>query len=65
MYTLLLPNKSGGTDICLSHHSPRLPGDNSEREPPESIPNSVVKTLSADDSAGSPCVKVGHCQAYI
>ena len=41
-----------------------LPGGNSERVPPEPIPNSEVKTLSADDSAGSPRVKVGHCQAY-
>ena len=32
-------------------------------EPPESIPNSEVKTHSADDSVGSPHVKVGHCQA--
>ena len=34
------------------------------RVPPESISNSEVKTHSADDSAGSPRVKVGHCQAY-
>ena len=40
-----------------------LPGGHSEREPPESIPNSEVKTLSADDSVGPPHVKVGHCQA--
>ena len=42
-----------------------LPGGHSERVPPEPIPNSEVKTLSADDSAGSPRVKVGHCQAYV
>ena len=41
-----------------------LPGGYSEWVPPESIPNSEVKTLSADDSAGLPRVKVGHCQAY-
>jgi hypothetical protein len=29
-----------------------LPGDNSEQEPPEPIPNSEVKLLSADDSVG-------------
>jgi uncharacterized protein YdcH (DUF465 family) len=40
-----------------------LPGGNSEWEPPDSIPNSVVKLLSADDSVGSPHVKVGHRQA--
>jgi len=31
-----------------------LPGKISEWEPPESIPNSEVKTLSADDSVGEP-----------
>ena len=45
--------------------STSLPGGNSEWEPPESIPNSEVKLLSADDSVGPPHVKVGHCQAYI
>ena len=40
-----------------------LPGGNSEREPPDPISNSEVKPLSADDSVGSPHVKVGHCQA--
>ncbi len=36
--------------------STSLPGGHSEWEPPDSIPNSVVKTLSADDSVGlSPC----------
>ena len=44
--------------------SASLPGGHSEWVPPESISNSEVKTLSADDSAGSPRVKVGHCQAY-
>ena len=45
--------------------STSLPGGNSEWEPPDSISNSEVKTLSADDSVGSPHVKVGHCQAFI
>ena len=40
-----------------------LPGGNSEREPPDPIPNSEVKTLSADGSVGSPHVRVGHRQA--
>ncbi len=40
-----------------------LPGGHSEREPPEPMPNSEVKPFSADDSAGLPRVKVGHCQA--
>ena len=40
-----------------------LSDDNSEREPPDSIPNSEVKPLSADGSVGSPHVRVGHRQA--
>lgn len=42
-----------------------LPGGTSKREPPDPIPNSEVKLLSADDSVGFPHVKVGHCQAFI
>ena len=42
-----------------------MPGGHSEREPPDPIPNSEVKLLSADDSVGFPHVKVGHCQAFI
>ena len=42
-----------------------MPGGNSEWEPPDPISNSEVKPLSADDSVGSPHVKVGHCQASI
>ena len=40
-----------------------LPGGNSEWEPPDPIPNSEVKLLSADGSVGSPHVRVGHRQA--
>ena len=40
-----------------------MPGGNSKWEPPESISNSEVKTLSANGSVGSPHVRVGHCQA--
>src|SRR5690606_17230759 len=43
----------------------RLPGGNSEREPPDPISNSEVKTLSADGSVGPPHVRVGHRQALI
>ena len=32
-----------------------LPGGHSEWEPPDPIPNSEVKPLSADDSVGLPC----------
>ena len=31
--------------------------------PPDPMPNSAVKRISADDSVGSPHVKVGHRQA--
>ncbi len=41
---------------------PDLSGDNSIVVPPDPIPNSVVKRNSADDSVGSPHVKVGHSQ---
>ena len=41
-----------------------LPGGISKWEPPDPIPNSEVKLLSADDSVGFPHVKVGHCQAF-
>ena len=43
--------------------SQELPDDISECEPPDSIPNSEVKPLSADGSVGLPHVRVGHCQA--
>ena len=39
-----------------------FPGGNSEREPPDPISNSEVKTFSADGSVGSPHVRVGHHQ---
>ena len=39
-------------------------GDHSELEPPDPIPNSEVKRLSADGSVGSPHVRVGHRQAF-
>ena len=40
-----------------------LLGNHSVLDPPDPIPNSEVKRNSADDSVGSPHVKVGHCQA--
>jgi hypothetical protein len=40
-----------------------LPGGNSKWEPPDPIPNSEVKLLSADDSLRPPHAKVGHRQA--
>jgi hypothetical protein len=40
-----------------------LPGGNSEREPPDPISNSEVKTLCADGSVPFGHARVGHCQA--
>jgi hypothetical protein len=40
-----------------------LPGGNSEREPPDPIPNSEVKTFCADGSVAGCHARVGHCQA--
>ena len=51
--------------ICLTYKgrsSQELPDDISECEPPDSIPNSEVKPLSADGSVGLPHVRVGHRQ---
>ena len=42
-----------------------LSDENSELEPPDPIPNSEVKRLSADGSVGFPHVRVGHRQAFI
>ena len=42
-----------------------LLGDHSECVPPDPIPNSEVKPLSADDSVADCHVKVGNCQALI
>ena len=42
-----------------------FPGDHSRLDPPDPIPNSEVKRMRADDSVGSPHVKVGHCQDFI
>ena len=40
-----------------------LLGEHSKREPPDPIPNSEVKPLSADDSVAVCHAKVGNCQA--
>ena len=34
-------------------------------DPPDPMPNSVVKRNSADGSVGSPHVRVGHRQAQL
>ena len=40
-----------------------MPGDNRDVEPPDPMPNSVVKRVIADGSVGLPHVRVGHRQA--
>ena len=65
-YILIRQIVKNRTNQCAEKQtgqSPELPDDNSKREPPDSIPNSVVKPLSADGSVGFPHVRVGHCQA--
>ena len=42
-----------------------FPGDHSKWVPPDPLPNSEVKLLSADGSVGLPHVRVGHCQDFI
>ena len=56
---------AGLIEVVDSVNPNDLPGGNSKWEPPDPISNSEVKLLSADDSVGSPHVKVGHCQALI
>lgn len=59
------PNYGFKENLKILEEPNSFPGDHSERVPPDSISNSVVKLLSADDSVGSPHVKVGHCQGFI
>ena len=54
------PPASGGPETGGS-----LSDEYSELEPPDPIPNSEVKRLSADGSVGSPHVRVGHRQAFM
>ena len=54
---------SRGGEHFVRGISNSLPGGHSELEPPDPISNSEVKRLCADDSVGSPHVKVGHRQA--
>ena len=54
---------STGKATLFGESQTGLPDDHSEWEPPEPMPNSEVKPLSADGSVGSPHVRVGHRQA--
>jgi hypothetical protein len=51
--------------LCIEALATSFPGGNSKWEPPDPIPNSEVKLLSADGSVGLPHVRVGHCQDLI
>ena len=53
-----------GIVACQIRQTP-FPGEHSKLAPPDPISNSEVKQLSADDSVGSPHVKVGHRQGFI
>ena len=57
MEFLAVPEK-----VTVTIFQTSFPGGNSEREPPDPIPNSEVKTFCADGSVGFPHVRVGHCQ---
>jgi hypothetical protein len=61
----ILSNLTAEEKLNLTPFPTSLPGGYSEWEPPDPIPNSEVKLLSADDSVGFPHVKVGHRQALI
>ena len=58
LFVLLLPSCREGSGSVNG-----LSGGHGEHEPPDPIPNSEVKVLSADDSVGLPHAKVGHRQA--
>lgn len=51
--------------VQYKHDTNSLSDDHSELAPPDPIPNSVVKRLSADGSVGFPHVRVGHRQTFI
>jgi hypothetical protein len=61
--TLLESIKADAISILRPSNSTELLDDHSELEPPDPIPNSEVKRLSADGSVGFPHVRVGHRQA--
>src|SRR5689334_18666437 len=60
----IIPNCAfgAGSESATAHNG--LPGGNSGREPPDPIPNSEVKTSSADGSVGLSHARVGHRQAF-
>ncbi len=53
----------GKQNLLASKLTAALPDDYRALEPPDPIPNSVVKRCIANGSVGSPHVRVGHRQA--
>ena len=62
MYIYISSLLDVGINIKLINQQTSFLGDNRDMEPPESISNSEVKRVIADDSVGLPHVKVGHHQ---
>ena len=58
-------NLNSFPDYSLEIERKNLLGDHSDLDPPDSMPNSEVKRISADGSVGFPHVRVGHRQAHI
>ena len=57
----MLPNSM---NVSKRHQAAVLPGDHRALEPPDPIPNSVVKRCIADGSVEFLHVRVGHRQAF-
>ena len=62
---LIAPERTRTARVRRTADQTCLLDDHSELEPPDPIPNSEVKRLSADGSVGLPHVRVGHRQALI
>ena len=62
-HNLIRVHQGSPVSAIRPSNSTELLDDHSELEPPDPIPNSEVKRLSADGSVGSPHVRVGHRQA--
>src|SRR5690625_6563134 len=62
---MIAPERTRTARVRRTGDQACLLDDHSEMEPPDPIPNSEVKRLSADGSVGLPHVRVGHRQALI
>ena len=61
----VIENANSFPSYSLEIERKNLLGDHSDLDPPDSMPNSEVKRISADGSVGLPHVRVGHRQALI